>query len=70
MKIFSWKEPKSIKLNDIVYIYLGSPYSSIMYKCKVKELNIYNDLNDREAYWIGFYKTKEFGLNGTKGNTT
>ena len=29
-----------------------------------------NDLNDREAYWIGFYKTKEFGLNGTKGNTT
>ena len=28
-----------------------------------------NDLNDREAYWIGFYKTKEFGLNGTKGNT-
>ena len=29
-----------------------------------------NDLNDREAYRIGFYKTKEFGLNGTKGNTT
>ena len=29
-----------------------------------------SDLNDREAYWIGFYKTKEFGLNGTKGNTT
>lgn len=28
-----------------------------------------SDLNDREAYWIGFYKTKEFGLNGTKGNT-
>ena len=29
-----------------------------------------SDLNDREAYWIGFYKTKEFGLNGTKGNMT
>ena len=29
-----------------------------------------SDLNDREAYWIGFYKTKEFGLNGTKGNVT
>ena len=29
-----------------------------------------SDLNEREAYWIGFYKTKEFGLNGTKGNTT
>lgn len=25
-------------------------------------------LNEREAYWIEFYKTKEFGLNSTKGN--
>lgn len=27
-------------------------------------------LNEREAYWINFYKTKEYGLNGTKGNKT
>lgn len=26
-------------------------------------------LNEREAYWINLYKTKEFGLNSTKGNT-
>lgn len=26
-------------------------------------------LNEREAYWIEFYKTKEYGLNSTKGNT-
>lgn len=26
-------------------------------------------LNEREAYWINFYKTKEFGLNSTKGNS-
>ena len=25
-------------------------------------------LNDREAYWIDFYKTKNYGMNGTKGN--
>lgn len=25
-------------------------------------------LNEREAYWIDFYKTKDFGMNGTKGN--
>ena len=25
--------------------------------------------NNREAYWIQFYKTKEFGLNSTKGNS-
>lgn len=76
MKIFSWKEPKSIKLNDIVYIYLGSPYSAIMYKCKVKELNIYNDLNDRvmnlemiekfNTNKFPFKKLKEYGLNSVR----
>ena len=25
-------------------------------------------LNEREVYWIDFYKTKEYGMNGTKGN--
>ena len=25
-------------------------------------------LNEREKYWIDFYNTKEYGLNGTKGN--
>lgn len=25
-------------------------------------------LNEREVYWIDFYKTKEFGLNSTRGN--
>lgn len=24
-------------------------------------------LNEREIYWIEFYKTKEYGLNDTKG---
>lgn len=26
-------------------------------------------LNEREIYWIEFYKTKEFGLNGTRGGS-
>ena len=26
-----------------------------------------NELNDREKYWIEFYKSKEVGLNGTVG---
>ncbi len=25
-------------------------------------------LNEREVYWINFYKTKDFGLNSTRGN--
>ena len=41
--IFSWKQPKNINLNDIVYIYLGAPYSAILYKCKVRELDLYDE---------------------------
>ncbi len=26
-------------------------------------------LNERETYWINFYKTKEVGLNSTKGGS-
>ena len=28
-----------------------------------------NNLNERETYWIDFYKTKEYGLNNTKGGS-
>lgn len=35
-----WKEIKSIQENDDIYIYVGSPYSCIKYKCRVKEKNI------------------------------
>ena len=27
-------------------------------------------LNEREAYWINFYKTNDYGLNSTRGNNT
>ena len=26
-------------------------------------------LNERESYWINFYRTKEYGLNKTSGNS-
>lgn len=28
-----------------------------------------NSLNERETYWIDFYKTKDYGLNNTKGGS-
>ena len=47
-----------------------------MYKCKVKELNIYNDLNDRvmnlemiekfNTNKFPFKKLKEYGLNSVR----
>ena len=76
LKIFSWKQPKNIKLNDTVYIYLGAPYSAIMYKCKVIELDIYKDKNDRtmnlklitkyDPTDYTFSKLKEYGLNSVR----
>ncbi len=35
-----WKQPLNIHLNDIIYLYVGQPYSAILYQCQVIELNI------------------------------
>lgn len=35
-----WKQSSNIHVNDIVYLYVAAPYSKIMYKCKVIEVNI------------------------------
>ena len=32
-----WKDITKCNVNDIVYIYIGRPYSQLMYKCKVVE---------------------------------
>ena len=43
-----WKQSSKININDIIYIYVASPYSKIIYKCKATEVNIpysYKDKN-------------------------
>ena len=43
-----WKQSSNIHVSDIVYIYVGEPYSKIMYKCIVTSTNIpykYKDKN-------------------------
>lgn len=43
-----WKQPGNIHVGDLVYLYMGSPYSAILYKCKVIEIDIpyqYQDKN-------------------------
>lgn len=45
--ITEWKQSSNVHVGDIVYIYLGSPYSKILYKCKVVNVNIpYNYKDD------------------------
>ncbi len=77
-----WKQSTDIKINDIVYIYVGQPYSSIMYKFKVVEVNIpyeYKDENLKiqkamkielitkyEKGKIAFSKLKDFGVNAIR----
>ena len=78
-----WKQSTDIKINDIVYVYVAKPYSSIMYKFKVIEVNIpyeYKDENLKmqkvmkmdlirryEEGKLSFVKLKEFGINAIRG---
>lgn len=78
-----WKQSNNIKVEDIVYIYVGSPYSAILYKCKVLEVNIpyeYKDVNINMKYAMKikllnkydrdkytFNKLNEFGIKAIRG---
>ena len=39
-KCIEWKQIlNNVEINDIVYVYVGQPYSQIMYKCKINKIN-------------------------------
>lgn len=38
-----WKQGKNIMEGDIVYMYVGSPYSAIMYRCRVTKSDMRSD---------------------------
>lgn len=44
--IVTWKQSSEIKVGDIVYMYVGQPYSAILYKCKAIEVNIPYEYQD------------------------
>lgn len=44
-----WKQSCDIHVNDIVYLYVANPYSKIMYKCKVMEVNIPYEYKDKNV---------------------
>lgn len=77
-----WKQSTDIKVNDIIYIYVGAPFSSIMYKFRVIETNIrykYKDENIKiqramkidlitryKQGQLPFSKLKDFGVNAIR----
>ena len=81
-KIINWKQSTNIKVGNFIYLYVGSPYSSIMYKLKVLEVNIpykYEDKNLKmkkvmklqviTKYKKGKYsfeKLKEYGIKSVR----
>ena len=81
--IIMWKQSTDIKINDIIYLYVAQPYSSIMYKFKAVEVNIpyeYKDKNLKmqkvmkialitryEKGKLSFDKLKDFGINSIRG---
>ncbi len=78
-----WKQSTDIKINDIVYLYVAEPYSAIMYKFKVVEVNIpyeYKDENIKiqkimkidlitryEKGELSLNKLKDFGIRAVRG---
>lgn len=42
----NWKQSSDIKIGDIVYLYVGAPYSAILYKCEAIKVNIPYEYQD------------------------
>ncbi len=81
--ILNWKQSTDIRVNDTVYLYMAKPYSSIMYKFKVIDVNIpykYENRNLKiqkvmkielltkyEPNQYSLNKLKEYGINSVRG---
>ena len=47
-----WRKVSALKKDDIVYLYLGSPYSQIKYKCHVIDDNVPEEVVALNSYAI------------------
>ena len=62
-KTITWKQSSEIYPGDTVYIYLGSPYSSVMFKCEATEVNIpygFKNENIKMKYIMKLKLLKEY----------
>ncbi len=78
-----WKQSSNIKIGDLVYMYVASPYSSILYKCEVLEIDIPYNYQDKNISMskvmkikllkkynkdeYSFEKLKEYGIKALRG---
>lgn len=53
-----WKQSSNINIGDFVYLYVAAPYSAILYKCKVLEVNIPYEYEDKNLSMSKVMKIK------------
>lgn len=56
----TWKYSNNIEIKDIVYLYIAKPYSAILYKCEVIEVNIPYEYKDENLTMSKVMKIKLF----------
>ncbi len=64
--IINWKQSSKIQNGDIVYMYVGSPISALLYKCLVLQTNIphpYHDKNVKMKYEMKIKRLKVYDKN-------
>lgn len=62
----TWKKPNNIKVGSTVYIYMSKPYASILYKCKVININDKHQPNTMDLKLIENYDTNKYSLEKLK----
>lgn len=56
-----WKQTKKFCIGDQVYVYVGKPYSRLMFQCEVTDINIPSITDEN-----GYYSTYDSGRNKDK----
>lgn len=57
-EIIDWKQSSSVKVGDTVFMYVAAPVSAILYKCKVVEVDIPYDYQDKNLSITTLMKIK------------
>ena len=65
-KTVVWKNAFTIKKDDIVYVYIGSPYSEIRYKCRVISDKVDDALLEKNSYAIPKHNSNNYFSKKTK----
>lgn len=48
-EVIEWKQSSAINVGDLVYLYVGQPYSAVLYKCIAEEVDIPYQYSDRNV---------------------